>query len=456
MTEGKPLGLILSFALPLLLGNLLQQLYNVADAAIVGRFLGANALAAVGGTSSVQFLIIGFCIGVCSGFCIPLTQRFGAKDYSSLRRYFFNSILLTAIGAVVFTVFCALFCSQILRLLCIPSDIWKDTYAYLLVIFLGIPFTLMYNLTAGILRSVGDSRTPFVILAFSTVLNIFLDIMFIAVFHWGCAGAAAATIASQGVSGFLCTWVIRKKYEILHMSRSECVWDASLIKKLLVMGLPMGFQFSITAVGSMVMQAANNSLGSTYVSAFTAAARIKMFAMCPMDAIATGVSVFCSQNFGAGKASRVEEGFRLGAFAGIGYGIVSGLLLILFGRTACLIFLDASEVGILDAAALYLNRNGLFFWSLGLLNVSRITVQGLGFSGRAVFSGVMEMLARCMVGLGLVPMLGYTAICIADAAAWIAADLYIFPMCLITLRKVRRILKQEEEEKKYRTVANPV
>ncbi|MBR2765498.1 MAG: MATE family efflux transporter, partial [Blautia sp.] len=439
MTEGNPLRMILTFALPLLLGNLLQQLYNVADAAVVGRFLGADALGAVGATSSVQFLILGFCIGICTGFCVPIATKFGAHDEVAMRQLIFNGIVLAGIVAAVMTGACVLLCPQILRLLSTPDNIWNDTYMYILVIFIGIPFTILYNLSAGILRAVGDSRTPFLLLAFSTVTNIFLDIFCIAVLHWGCAGAAIATVASQGLSGLLCTLTIFRKYEFLRIRREERVVSRSLCGKLLMMGLPMGLQFSITAIGSMVMQSANNALGSTYVSAFTAAVRIKQFVMCPFDAIATGVATFCSQNYGAGSSRRIHEGYRIGIVMAVVYGLVSGTMLIIFGRRACLLFLEPSQTRILDAAALYMRISGVWFWMLGILNVNRITVQGLGFSGRAVFSGVMEMFARAGVVTLLVSRLGFTAICMADPAAWIAAVVYNLPMCLLVLRKVSLI-----------------
>ena len=435
MTTGRPFTLILRFALPLLLGNILQQLYNVADAAIVGRFLGPKALAAVGATGSVQFLILGFCIGCCTGFCIPLSQSFGAKDERHLRVLLFNSILLTIFLAVLVTSTCVLLCPQILRLLSTPADIWDDTYIYIFVIFLGIPFTLLYNLAAGILRSVGDSRTPFVFLAVSTALNIGLDYFCIAILGWGCAGAAIATIASQALSGILCAAVIIRRYEVLHIREDERRVDREGLASLLMMGVPMGMQFSITAIGSMVLQSANNSLGSLYASAFTAAMRIKMFAMCPFDAVGSAVTTFCSQNYGAGRYSRIREGYRLGAWVNAIYGLMVGVCLIFFGRSLCLIFLPAKEASILDAAARLLSRGGCFFWVLGILNVTRPTVQGLGYSGRVVLCGVMEMIARIGVVAFLMPRYGFGAICLADPAAWIAADLYIIPTCMYIMRK---------------------
>ena len=445
MTKGNPLGLILRFAFPMLLGNLLQQLYNVADASIVGRFLGANALGAVGATSSVQFLILGFCIGTCTGFCIPIAQKFGAKDYASMRKLIHNSVVLAAIGGVIITVLCVVLCPNILRILSTPENIWNDTYIYILIIFLGIPFTLLYNLSAGILRAVGDSRTPFLFLAFSTVANIFLDLFCIAVLKWGCAGAAIATIASQALSGVLCTRVILKKYEVLRLNREDRVMSGDLCRMLLFMGMPMGLQFSITAIGSMVLQSANNSLGSMYSSAFTAAARIKMFCMCPFDAIATSVATFCSQNYGAGETERIRTGHRIGNVIAVFYGILIGTALVLFGRSACLIFLSSSEAEILDIAAQLLRVGGYFFWLLGFLNVNRITTQGLGFSGRTVVAGALEMVARIAVVAFLVPRYGFLGICVADPAAWLAADVYIIPVCLLVLRKVCRTLPQKEK-----------
>ncbi len=445
MTKGNPLKLILTFALPLLMGNLLQQFYNLADTAIVGRFLGPEALAAVGSTSSVQFLILGFCLGSCTGFCIPVAQKYGADDHVHMRRLIYHSMLLTGCIALFFTASCALLCPKILAILSIPDNIWSNTYIYLLIIFLGIPFTLLYNLAAGILRAIGDSRTPFIFLAISTILNIVLDLVCIIVLGLGCAGAALATITPQAVSGILCILVILRKYPILHIQKNERLFDWHLIRTLLLMGAPMGLQFSVTAIGSMVLQSSINSLGSIYASAFTAGVRINAFAMCPLDAIATGVSTFCSQNFGAGKSERIYQGYRIGIVAAASYGVLIGLFLIFLGRTACLLFLSPEETVILDAAAMFLRWNGYFFPILGLLNVSRITVQGLGFSGRAILSGAMEMVARIFVSFVLIPRSGFTGVCYANPVAWVAADLYIVPTCLYILHKVSAMLAPKTE-----------
>ena len=430
MIKDNPLKSMLQFALPLLVGNLLQQTYNIIDAAIVGQTLGAEALAAVGSSSSVQFLVLGFCMGSCAGFGIPIAKYFGAEKYDTMRRYIFNGGVLTAMIAAIVTVLCMSLCNWILQILSVPGDIFANAYAYLLVIFIGLPFTLLYNYLSSILRAVGDSRTPFLFLAFSAILNIFLDLFCIIVLKWGCAGAAIATITAQAVSGLLCLGFIIRRVKLMRMSRENQKMDGEAVKELLMMGLPTGLQFSITAIGSMVMQSANNSLGSIYVSGFTAAVKIKQFALCPFDAIATAVSVFCSQNLGAGQAKRIRQGLFQGMAVAVGYGIFAGLVLIVFGRSLSMMFLSRDNVEVLDASAKYLRCMGFFYWSLGILNVSRMVTQGLGFSGRAFFSGVTEMIARIIVSVGFVGTFGYTAICFADQTAWVSACCYIFPTCL--------------------------
>lgn len=436
MTQGNPLKVMLQFAFPLLVGNLLQQTYNIIDAAIVGQSLGSQALASVGASTSVQFLVLGFCMGSCTGFGIPVAKYFGAGDLKHMKNIIFNGAVLTAVIAVIITVLCTLLCPWILQVLSVQSDIYANAYSYLMIIFLGLPFTLLYNYLSSILRAVGDSRTPFLFLAFSAVLNIFLDLFFILIAGWGCAGAAFATIAAQAISGILCLIVIIRRMEVLWLSKETRVVRGDSITELLQMGLPTGLQFSITAIGSMVMQSANNGLGGDYVSAFTAGAKLKQFTMCPFDAIATSVSVFCSQNYGAGKIDRIHKGLRQGIAVGVGYGLFAGLILIFAGRPLSMIFVSKDASGVLDASAKYLRCMGYFYWSLGILNVTRMVTQGLGHSGRAFFSGVMEMIARTIVSLGFVEAFGYTAICFADQTAWIAACCYIAPTCLYCLKKI--------------------
>jgi putative MATE family efflux protein len=440
MTMGSPLRLMVSFAVPLLLGNLFQQMYNMADAAIVGRYLGPDALAGVGASSSVQFLVIGFCLGVCSGFGIPVAQRFGAKNMSDMRRFVYHALILTAGLSAVLTTVTAIFTPQILHILNTPDNIYRQAYDYLFVIFLGIPFIMLYNLLSSILRAVGNSRTPFIFLMISTILNIALDIIFIIVFDMGVLGASVATVTAQAVSGILCGIVILKKYELLWIKKEERVLDRGHFMKLVTMGVPMGLQFSVTAVGSMVMQAANNSLGSVYVSGFTAGMKIKQLAMCPFDALANAVATFAGQNYGAGKLKRIKIGLWEGIAMGVGYGILIGVVLFFFGRSMSIMFVDASETAVLDAAGLYLARLGLFYWALGILNVSRMMTQGLGFAGRTIFSGLTEMIARIVMAFVFVPKYGFDAITWSDQVAWVSGIFYILPTCLICINIVGKKL----------------
>ncbi|MCR5294475.1 MAG: MATE family efflux transporter [Lachnospiraceae bacterium] len=425
MTKGRPLRLILSFALPLLLGNLLQQTYSLTDTAIVGRFLGPSALAAVGATSSVQFLVLGFAIGTCSGLGIPMAREFGANHLSGLRRNIYNAMFLMGGSALVLTAVSLFMTDQILRVLNIPPEIYTDTKAYISLIFLGIPATLLYNFSATVLRSIGDSKAPFAFLAMSAFLNILLDLFCVSVLKTGCAGTAAATAVSQAVSGAAGTFYIIKRYPLLHFEKNEKQLQPSLIRDLALMAYPMGLQFSITAIGSMVMQAANNALGSIYVSAMTAAARIKQFAMCPFDAIGSAVSTFVSQNDGADKGRRARDGLIIGARISISYGILIGLILIFCGRGLSRLFVSREETAILDASAKLLVANGAFYWLLAILNVCRPTVQSLGHTGRAMFAGVLEMIARTLACVFFVPLYGFGAICFTDPLAWIGAAAFV-------------------------------
>ncbi|SKB57611.1 putative efflux protein, MATE family [Lachnospiraceae bacterium] len=449
MTAGKPLPLILRFALPLLLGNLFQQAYNLVDAAIVGQTLGTDALAAVGASSSVQFLVLGFCIGICLGFSIPVAHRFGAGDHHGMRLYIFHGMIWCIITAILLTTLNVVLCSQILHILETPSDIFENAYRYLLVIFLGIPFTLLYNFLSGVLRAVGDSRTPFLFLALSTVLNIILDFFCILRMHWGCMGAGIATVVAQAVSGILCLILIIKKFEILHFRAEDMKWDTRIGINAIKMGLPTGLQYSITAIGSMVMQAANNGLGTVYVSAFTAGMKIKQFAMCPFDALATSVSTFAGQNYGAGKIDRVKKGILQGALTGIVYGLMIGLVLIFGGRYLCMLLVHAGESAVLDQAGKYLRYLGCFYWALGILNVCRMSIQALGHSGKAVLSGVLEMIARVVVSFVFVPIYGFTAICLSDQSAWLLACCYVAPMSIWCIHRAEHhILGKKKREQK--------
>lgn len=306
LTEGNSLKQIIWFAFPLLLGNLFQQLYNLADTVIVGKTLGIDALASVGASSSLNFLILGFCMGLCGGFAIPVSQSFGARNYSDMRKYVMNAIWLAAGISLAITVVTAVFCRQILILIKTPDNILEGAYAYLVIIFLGIPFTVTYNLAAAILRALGDSKSPFLFLAVSTVLNIAGDLLTILVLGMGVEGAAIATITAQAISGLCCLVYIRKKFPILAIQKEERKVSGERMGRLLNMGIPMGLQFSITAIGSVMMQSAVNSLGSVIVASFTAGMKVKQFMLAPFDALGNTAATFCGQNLGARKLERIK------------------------------------------------------------------------------------------------------------------------------------------------------
>lgn len=320
LTVGSPTGLILGFSLPLLLGMLFQQVYSLMDTIIVGRFLSVSALAAVGSTGSICFLIIGFCQGVCAGFSLPIAQRFGAKDEKGLKKYVGNAGIVSVIIAIIMTALTVLLCGHILTWMNTPGDIYDLAYQYLIVIFAGIPATILYNLLSGYLRSLGNSVIPVIFLIIAAVLNIGLDLLFILVFNMGVFGAAFATALSQGVSGVLCIIYIAKNVPLLHVSRNDLELDSSYVRNLMVMGLPMGFQYSITAIGSVILQTAVNGLGSIAVASMTAASRISMFMVCPFDALGSTMATYSGQNVGAAKFERVKKGlyfslsYRIGLF----------------------------------------------------------------------------------------------------------------------------------------------
>ena len=319
MTTGKPLLLILQFAFPLLIGNFFQQMYNVADAAIVGRFLGPKALAAVGAPSSVQFLVLGFCIGICCGFGVPIAQRFGGKDYRSMRAYIWHSIFITIAAAVLLTTICALLCPAILHILTTPANIYKDAYIYLLIIFLGIPCTLLYNLLSSILRAVGDSKTPFLFLVFSTILNIILDLVCIVVFHWGCAGAAIATVTAQALSVVFAVLLLIKKDLPFTIKKSDFRLNPQC-KRFLQIGLPLALQEFLTQLSFLALCAFVNRLGLEASSGYGVACKIVNFAMLVPSSLMQSMASFVSQNVGAGNKKRAEQSM----LTGIGIGLVFG------------------------------------------------------------------------------------------------------------------------------------
>lgn len=437
MTEGRCLPLIFRFAMPLLLGNLLQQTYSLVDAAIVGKILGINALASVGASTSVVFLILGFCNGCSGGFGIPVAQKFGARDYPVMRRYVKVSIRLSAVISIILAIVTALCCGNILQQMSTPRNIFDDAYMYLFITFLGIPFTFFYNLLSSIIRALGDSKTPFWFLLLSTVLNIVLDLFCIIVLNWGVAGAAIATVVAQAISVVLCYLYMKRKFTILQGETCSPQLDGRLARTLLSIGVPMGLQFSITAIGSIMLQSANNALGTACVAAYTAALRIKMFFMCPFESLGIAMATFAGQNYGAGKPERIWQGVKASTLMMITYWAFCFVTLMIFSKEITLMFIEPSETEVLNYAAQFLHISVSFFPFVGLLCILRYTIQGAGFTYFAMLSGVSEMIARILVSVIAVPMWGFLAVCFGDPSAWIFAVAFLVPAFSIIYHKIK-------------------
>ena len=440
MTNGSPMKLILGFSVPLLFGFLFQQFYNLMDTLIVGRFLGVDDLAAVGSTGSVNFLIIGFCMGVCNGFAIPLAHKFGAGDYNGMRGFMMNAIYLSAIFAVVMTIVTVIFCMPILELMRTPENIIDDAYRYIVIIFWGIPVTYLYNLVSGIIRSMGDSRTPVVFLVIAAVINIGLDLFFIVVLGTGVEGAAWATVISQLISGVGCLIYSIRHFEILHPEKEEMQVNKTYMMTLCGMGVPMGLQYSITAIGSVILQSAVNSLGSHAVAAMTAGSKIGMFFCCPFDALGSTMATYGGQNVGAKKLDRVSGGLKAASILGCTYAVLAFVIMIFFRGALAGFFVGEAEPEVVSNAGLFLLINSAFYIPLAFVNIVRFLIQGMGYSKFAILAGVFEMVARTLVGFAFVPVFGYVAACFASPVAWIFADAFLFPAYFHVLKKTKKML----------------
>lgn len=443
MTMGSPMKLILGFAVPLLFGFLFQQFYSVVDTVIVGQFLGVKALAGVGSTGSLNFMIIGFCMGVCNGFAIPVAHKFGAKDFSGMRQFIANSVWLSAGFAVVMTAAVVLLCRNILTWMNTPEDIFEFAYTYILIIFWGIPASYLYNLLSGIIRSMGDSKTPLMFLLLSSILNIGLDLLCILSFRMGIAGAAVATVVSQLISGVLCLFYMKRKFDILKIEKEEWKVNFSHMKTLCGMGVPMGLQYSITAIGSVILQTSVNSLGSVAVAAVTAAGKVSMFFSCPFDAMGSTMATYGGQNVGANKLDRLGKGLFSCSVLGIAYALAAFAVLFFWGDIFIGMFVNEGGAEIMANARQMLIIMSAFYIPLAFVNIIRFMIQGMGFSAFAVLAGVCEMAARALAGLFLVPAFGFTGACFASPLAWIFADAFLIPAYIHVRRKLGRMMGGE-------------
>ncbi len=428
MTSGSPMKIILSFTLPIFLGNVFQQFYNMADAVIVGKFVGTGALAAVGSTGTIMFLIYGFVVGMTAGFTVLTAQKFGAGDMEAMRKTVAGAAILSLVIGIILTAAFMLFMRPWLVLMNTPEDIFHDAYSYIMIISAGILAQMLYNLLASILRALGNSKVPLYFLILSALLNVVLDLVLIIVFHMGTAGAAIATIISQGVSGLLCLVYIVKAVPVLRMNREDWHPAGALLKTQLRIGVPMALQYSITAIGTMMVQSALNILGSTLVAAFTAASKIEQVVTQAYVAMGTTMATYGAQNMGAGDIPRIRKGFRSCTILGVIYSFAATALVMTVGKYMTYLFVSEDVALIMDSVDIYLKCVGIFFIPLAVVNIYRNGIQGLGYGLLPMMAGVAELAGRGIVAVIAAGQKSYTGVCLASPAAWVLAGALLLGM----------------------------
>ena len=442
MTSGKPMKIIINFTLPIFIGNVFQQFYNMADAVIVGKFVGTGALAAVGSTGTIMFLIYGFVVGMTAGFTVLTAQKFGAGDMHAMRRTVAGaSILSLIIGAVLTAAFMILM-KPWLTVMNTPEDIFADAYAYIMIISGGILAQMLYNLLASILRALGNSKVPLYFLILSALLNIVLDLVLIIVFHMGAAGAAVATVISQGVSGIGCLFYIVKKVPLLKMQAEDFRPEGYLVKIEMAVGIPMALQYSITAIGTMMVQSSLNLLGSLSVAAFTAANKIESVVTQAYVALGTTMATYCAQNIGAGDVKRIRRGFKSATIMGSVYGVILAVPMMTVGKYLVYLFVSDNVGDIIGQVDIYLKCVGLFLIPLTVVNVYRNGIQGMGYGLLPMMAGVAELLGRGGVAIWASWKRSYVGACMASPAAWILAGGLLLAMYFWIMKKQIRYLER--------------
>ena len=432
MTKGTPYKLILAMALPIMMGNIFQQLYSTVDAIIVGRYLGSSALAAVGSTTSIYFVILWFVCGLSNGYAVVLAQNYGAKEYDKLRKGVFNAILLAVSVTVAVTVFWLVILRPFMALLKYPDEIFESAVLYLTVMVAGVIATMFYNLCAAILRAMGDSRTPFVFIIISSVLNIVLDLIFIRVFNWGVFGAAFATVLSQAVSGLMCAVHMYRHFEIIRFRREDMHFDRDISKKMLSYGIPSGLSGIVTAIGIMVLQVAINVYGTTIIAGYTAAIKIQNFVEIPFMAFSMTMVSYSGQNLGANEYDHMHLGYIHCMVMGVLLSIFLGAVVFFFGGRLASLFVDKSGAEeIVAFAKMYLKVDGLFFIPFCTLMVTRSCLQGMGFSSAPVINGVVESGLRIAATVYLINYRNVKMLCYVSPIIWsvVAVMMVIMYIC---------------------------
>lgn len=438
MTEGSILRNLIWFAVPVLIGNIFQQLYNVADTAIIGNILGDTALAAVGAAAPVYGLMIGFAGGLTNGFAVVIARFFGAGDERGVKRSVALTYLLSAGIAFVLTVASLIALHPLMASLKTPPEIIGDTEKYMRVIMLFSAVTIAYNMFAGMMRALGNSKTPLYFLIVSTFVNIGLDFLFVGAFKMGVAGAAYATVISQGVSVALCIWYVVKKCRVLLFSRRELTLDKPLLSDLATTGMSMGLMYAIVSVGSVILQGAVNSFGTSTITAHTAARKIDDIFMLPLGTIALASSTFASQNFGAGKMERVKKGIKYSIFIALGWSAFSVIVAVLFRRTMIRALTGTSDPAVIATASKYIVWNISFFFVLSFLLVLRSSLQGVGRKLVPVTGSAVEFALKIVAAAVFAPKLGYFGICISEPVIWIACAAIVIADYMLFTRRIER------------------
>ncbi len=440
MTMGKPFKMILNFTIPVFIGNIFQQFYSMVDAIIVGKFVGTKGLAAVGATGTITFLILGFLMGLTAGFTVLTSQKFGAGKMEEMRQTVGNAAVLSAIVSAIMTAVSMLGMRALLVFMHTPADIFDDAYTYIMIICGGIFAQVLYNILASILRALGNSRTPLYFLIISAVLNIILDLVFIIVFHWGAPGAAWATVISQGVSGILCLIYIVKYVPELRLKKSDWKLRGNLVKSQISVGIPMGLQYSITAIGTMMVQSALNMLGSYHVAAFTAGNKIENIFTQAYVALGTAMATYNAQNIGAGKLERVREGFRKAHIIGIGYSVITGIVLVTVGKYLSYLFISDNAAEVIPMVDTYLKCVGIFLIPLHFVNVLRNGIQGMGYGILPMMAGVAELAGRGITAVIAAERMSYFGTCMASPMAWIIASALLIGMYFYVMKDMKKKL----------------
>lgn len=444
MTTGKPMKIILNFTIPVFIGNVFQQFYNMMDAIIVGKFVGTKALAAVGSTGTIMFLILGFLMGLTTGFTVLTSQKFGAGKMEEMRQTVGNAAILSIIVSAVMTAGSMLGMRSLLTAMNTPADIFKEAYSYIMIICGGIFAQVLYNLLASILRALGNSKIPLYFLILAALLNIVLDLVFIIVFHMGVSGAAWATVVSQGISGLLCLVYIGKAVPELRLARDDWRFRKNLARNQIGVGIPMGLQYSITAIGTMMVQAALNILGSYPVAAFTAGNKIENIFTQAFVAQGTAIATYNAQNTGAGRLDRVKEGFKACHIIGITYALVMGVVLIAAGKYFSYLFISDNIEGVLPMVDTYVKCVGIFMVPLYFVNVLRNGIQGMGYGVLPMMAGVAELTGRGVTALAASMRKSYLGACLASPVAWIFAALLLVFMYRHVIKDMKKRLRVDE------------